>query len=70
MEDIKRVISFDSVEEFWGCVNLAHETNVDWLTLLLLGCTITLFRHRSSLKKPTITCLRYAIMPLRLLNIV
>jgi hypothetical protein len=20
MEDIKRVISFDSVEEFWGCV--------------------------------------------------
>ena len=22
MEDIKRVISFDSVEEFWGCVSL------------------------------------------------
>ena len=69
MEDIKRVISFDSVEEFWGYVNLA-QTNVDWLTLLLLGCTITLFRHRSSLKRPIITCSRYAIILLRLLNIV
>ena len=72
MEDIKRVISFDSVEEFWGYVILTHGTNDDWLqrTLLLLGCTITLFRHHSFLKRPTITCSRYAIIPLWLLNVV
>jgi hypothetical protein len=70
MEDIKRVISFDSVEEFWGSVILAHETNDDWLTLLLLGCTITSSRHHSFLKRPTITCSRYGITPLWLLNAV
>ena len=70
MEDIKRVISFDSVEEFWGYVVLANETNDNWLTLLLLGCTITLFRHHSFLRRPTITCSRYAIMSLWLFNVV
>jgi len=32
MEDIKRVISFDSVEEFWGCVRS--------LPLFLLGASL------------------------------
>jgi hypothetical protein len=62
MEDIKRVISFDSVEEFWGYVFLVDESNDDWLTLLLLGCTITLFRHHSFLKRRTITYSRYAFV--------
>ena len=70
MEDIKRVISFDSVEEFWGYVILVHETNDDWLTLLLPGCTTILFRHHSFLKRPIIICSRYPIIPLWLLNVV
>ena len=32
MEDIKRVISFDSVEEFWGCAHYSGLVN-DMLTL-------------------------------------
>lgn len=51
MDDIKRVISFDSVEEFWGWVY--HCSLHDWFQFLLHieGYTTILFRLHSSRKR-------------------
>jgi hypothetical protein len=52
MEDIKRVISFDSVEEFWGYVLLRWLTHDD---MIFLGYITTSYRHRNYPRRQIIT---------------
>lgn len=58
MEDIKRVITFDSVEEFWGCVHrlpfLVHGADKH-----NLDSTTTSFLRLNFRKRPTTTSSRY-----------
>ena len=58
MEDIKRLIKFDSVEEFWGYV-LYLNYLVAALSIVTPDCIITSSRHRNYLPRPIITCLKY-----------
>jgi hypothetical protein len=56
MEDIKRVISFDSVEEFWGYVNRPCACFL--LKPSISDCIIILFRHPNCLRRQITICSR------------
>ena len=50
MEDIKRVITFDSVEEFWGCVS-SPTYLITGTDSKMTACITTLYRRHSYLKR-------------------
>jgi hypothetical protein len=59
MEDIKRVITFDSVEEFWGYVLRPLIVLTDEMTPFA-DCTTTSYRHRTCPQRQIITFSRWA----------